>query len=105
MSKPRAIPESLICSECGLDWDDHPKNATKSDCIELLHAELGRAKRQHHLGCMCSHHWHQYTYTQPAVTWNDWNKVTNGTYTISNTSNTIALEAPDDPAKVFRPVA
>ncbi len=107
MSKPRAIPESLICSECGLDWDDHPKNATKSDCIELLHVELGRAKTTHnhchHGHCNC-YQWHWYT-QQPAITWNDWNTYGSGTYTVSNASNTVVLDAPEDTTDLFRPVA
>jgi hypothetical protein len=36
MAKPHAIPKELVCSECGEDWDDHPKNPRRRDCIELL---------------------------------------------------------------------
>ena len=40
MSRPQAVPESVICSECGLDWDDHPDNPRRRDCIKLLVAAL-----------------------------------------------------------------
>jgi len=36
MSKPQPIPESLVCSECGLDWSLHPDNPRRRDCIALL---------------------------------------------------------------------
>lgn len=36
MSKPKPIPEALVCSECGLDWDLHPENPRRRDCIKLL---------------------------------------------------------------------
>lgn len=36
MSKPKPVPEEVVCSECGLDWDLHPKNPRRRDCIELL---------------------------------------------------------------------
>jgi hypothetical protein len=26
----------MVCSECGLDWDLHPENPRRRDCIELL---------------------------------------------------------------------
>jgi len=36
LSKPKPIPEALVCSECGLDWDLHPENPRRRDCIKLL---------------------------------------------------------------------
>ena len=36
--KPHPVPKDLYCSECGLDWDDHPENPRRRDCIELLKA-------------------------------------------------------------------
>ena len=40
MSKPEAVPEALVCSECGLDWDLHPENPRRRDCIELLKGQI-----------------------------------------------------------------
>jgi hypothetical protein len=36
MAKPHAVPKELVCSECGEDWDKHPENPRRRDCIELL---------------------------------------------------------------------
>ncbi len=36
MSKPKPVPEEVVCSECGLDWNLHPENPRRRDCIELL---------------------------------------------------------------------
>jgi hypothetical protein len=36
VSKPVAVPKEMVCSECGLDWDLHPENPRRRDCIELL---------------------------------------------------------------------
>ena len=44
MSKPRPIPISLVCSECGLAWTRHTKkNPRRRDCIELLKREVKSA--------------------------------------------------------------
>lgn len=42
MAKPQPIPKDMICSECGLDWDVHPKNPRRRDCIDLLKARVPR---------------------------------------------------------------
>lgn len=57
MSRPKPVPRDLICSECGLDWDDHPKNPRKSDCIKLLRDKLSRVSCTH-VCCTC----HRFTY-------------------------------------------
>jgi hypothetical protein len=36
VSKPVAVAKEMVCSECGLDWDLHPENPRRRDCIELL---------------------------------------------------------------------
>ena len=36
MSKPKPVAERLVCSECELDWNLHPENPRRRDCIELL---------------------------------------------------------------------
>lgn len=36
MPRPRPITTERICSECELDWELHPSNATLSDCVRLL---------------------------------------------------------------------
>ena len=40
MARPHAIPREMICSECGLDWDLHPEDARRRDCIKLLKLEI-----------------------------------------------------------------
>ena len=36
---PEPIPQYVVCSECGLSWDDH-EVATLEECVRLLKAEL-----------------------------------------------------------------
>lgn len=43
--KPKPVVVTTICSECGLDWDDHGDNPTTSDCVRLLKVELERRPR------------------------------------------------------------
>lgn len=62
MSKPHAIPLTLVCSECDLDWSLHPENPTKSDCIELLKSRREVCTLPHYF---CS----QQHYPQPIISW------------------------------------
>ncbi len=39
MPKPQPVPQTVVCSECGLKWELH-KKATLAECIRLLRAEL-----------------------------------------------------------------
>lgn len=41
---PKPIPRVVDCSECGLPWDDHGKNPTLEDCVNLLKIALAEAR-------------------------------------------------------------
>jgi hypothetical protein len=101
MAKPHAIPESLVCSECGLAWSLHPKKPRRRDCIKLLKARVNtwtypvtytyRYCNWGHYGCSLNHTGNTGTYY-----WRD------GTYHWSDTSsvsttNVIPLKTDDDP--------
>ncbi len=101
MSKPHAVPENLVCSECDLPWADHPKNPRRRDCIELLKD----AKTVQYIP-----YWNQWSYTVK-----DFNKYPYSPYdtytfnTSGNTTNTVSIpqtvSVPDDPEEHFRPMA
>jgi hypothetical protein len=41
--KPEPVPQSVVCTACGLSWDWHEPNrgkVTLSECVRLLRAEL-----------------------------------------------------------------
>jgi hypothetical protein len=40
--KPNPVVITTICSDCGLDWDDHGENPTSAVCIRLLKEALAR---------------------------------------------------------------
>lgn len=45
MPNPEPVPQTVVCSTCGLLWDQHKKTkgrVTKDECIRLLNAELAR---------------------------------------------------------------
>jgi hypothetical protein len=43
MAKPQPISKFVVCSECGLPWDDHTEHGkTLQDCIRLLKLELAK---------------------------------------------------------------
>lgn len=42
MAKPKPVPTGVVCSKCGLKWDDHGENPTLETCIVLLRRELMR---------------------------------------------------------------
>lgn len=69
--KPKPVVVTTICSECGLDWDDHGDNPTTSDCVRLLKIELARRPKPVFT--------YPYSGYNPYWTWN-------GGVTISNTA-------------------
>ncbi len=76
MSKPRAVPENLVCSECDQPWEDHPKNPRRRDCIELL-------KDARIIKYVPGPYWNQWSYTNPiTITKPEYD----GTYWYSNTT-------------------
>jgi hypothetical protein len=40
--KPEPITKHIVCSLCGLNWEQHGENPGAEKCIELLKAELAR---------------------------------------------------------------
>lgn len=46
MGKPKPVPQSVICSECGLPWVDHTRGRKETEppttdvCVHLLKAAL-----------------------------------------------------------------
>lgn len=48
MAKPKPVPRDVVCSECGLSWDDHTKDRktdpTPDDCIRLLKLTLTQTR-------------------------------------------------------------
>lgn len=43
--KPSPIASAHVCSACGLDWKRHGDKPSLSKCVELLKADLTRARR------------------------------------------------------------
>ena len=76
MAKPKPIVTEQVCDTCELDWDLHPEDPTKDDCIDLLKAPppanttntitvVGR-----HCAC-CQHNWWNPPYSDglPQITY------------------------------------
>lgn len=46
MAKPKPVPKSVVCSECGLAWNRHTEgrktDPTPDVCIRLLKADLAK---------------------------------------------------------------
>lgn len=40
--KPEPINKHIVCSMCGLDWEQHGAKPTLEKCVELLKAEVKR---------------------------------------------------------------
>lgn len=43
--KPEPVPQSVICTACGISWDLHKPSrgkVTLSECVRLLRAELAK---------------------------------------------------------------
>lgn len=36
---PHPVPTAIVCSTCGLPWDDHGESPTQTTCIALLRAK------------------------------------------------------------------
>ena len=91
MSKPKPVPKELVCSECGLDWDEDAPHKSQSDCIEALKAELDSRPSS---SCRCYGHCHGhcrncncYWYSYPNWTWTGTSGFNTGmTYSFTNTS-------------------
>jgi hypothetical protein len=49
MAKPKPVSKQVVCSECGLPWDEHTKgrktDPTADVCVRLLRAELAKRPR------------------------------------------------------------
>lgn len=48
MPRPEPVPQKVVCSLCGLPWDDHGFSDQEPDaavCVKLLVAELEEARR------------------------------------------------------------
>ena len=99
MSRPQAVPEALICSECGLNWDLHPENPRRRDCIELLKRPApvsipwyttNQVCNWGHYNCLIQHENWWITYDSGTTFSGDFSNIANAT-TIS------ILPTPDDP--------
>jgi len=49
MAKPEPISKYIVCSECGLSWENHKKKSI-DECVRLLKAELARRPRLNQYG-------------------------------------------------------
>lgn len=51
MAKPKPVPKSVVCSECGLPWSKHTDgrktDPTPDVCIRLLKLELAKRPAFH----------------------------------------------------------
>lgn len=91
MSKPKPIPKDLICSECGLDWDEDNPHASKSDCIEALQEKLENSGCNRSCHCHCYGHYcyHYWWGSNTPSRYNDWQwSINDSSFTISNDSVT-----------------
>jgi hypothetical protein len=45
VKKPEPRPLKVVCSSCGLDWEEHGEKPTLETCVELLKAEVAKRPR------------------------------------------------------------
>ena len=43
--KPEPISKYIVCSLCGMNWDEHGEKPTAEKCVELLKAEMAKRPR------------------------------------------------------------
>ncbi len=98
MSRPEPVPEALICSECGLNWDLHPENPRRRDCIELLKRPASVPTYWYtHQYCNWGHHNCLIRHENWWVTYGDNSTFSGDFRDIGNATTVTVLPTPDDP--------